>query len=555
MTSRPILLSGYASKKCPRITHNDYDPTVPEPPPMDTPQHLQRLFDLGNAHEPAVFANWLQTGTDVVDLRPVSSSKTAHIAATVQAMTNGRAVILGGRLPDDLIGGRTGKPDVLIRAANGSGYHPVDVKAHMVLEKKHDGGLVADVTAPALADARVSTVGLRYNQDDLLQLAHYWRMLQACHHHAAEPWGAIIGTDSGPGAQLAWYDLTEPLFTTFSRTAGTKKRSALERYDHEHDFRVRVAAVAQQQSGAPADPEPLVQPLGQEDCNTCRWTPVCVDQLPEKDLTRELGGTLSVREYLALRKQAIATVDDLVGADLDTLLDSDYADDTSDRSNRKARLYKAHMSAVLARDGVMLRLKPDAIFDVPRADVEIDLDMESTREGRVYLWGALVTRDGVSSYTAFGEMNVYDAPSELAVAQRCFDWLVATHPSALVFHYHSVEKSHAKRILGAAVSRYTGTVADPESWIDLLPPTRECLDSRDGHSLKFVATESGAFHWRDEDPGGRQSQEWLDEARAGADVAWTRILVYNEDDVLATLQLRKWLRQVTAGLTQPGSTA
>ncbi len=541
MTARPILLGGYASKSCPRITHNDYDATIPEPPPGETPRNLQRLFDLGNEHETAVFASWFAVGTDVHDVRTLGGSKAAHIAATVQAMADGRAVILGGRLPDDPAGGRTGKPDVLLREADGNGYHPGDVKAHMVLEKTGDDGLIAELTAPSLANATVGRAGLRYKQDDLLQLAHYWRMLQACGHQAAAPWGAIIGTDAGPVPMLAWYDLTEPLFTTFSRTQGTKHRSSLERYDHEHDFRVRVAAVARQRTGAASDPEPLVQPLGQEDCLTCIWAPVCVDLLPDGDLTRELLGALSVREYLALRRQDITTIDDLIVTDLDALLESEYADGTSEQSQRKRRLYKAHMSAELARDGVVLRLKPGAVFDVPRADVEIDLDMESTRDGRVYLWGVLVTEGGASTYTGFADMNVNDAAAELAVARCCFDWLAATYPTALVYHYHHVEKTCARRILGPALSRYAGTVADPDTWIDLLPPTRSCLDSRYGHGIKVVATESDAFHWRDEDPGGLQSQDWLDEALAGDTAAWTRVLAYNEDDVHATLEVRNWL--------------
>ena len=545
MTTPPILLGGYASKSCPRITHNHYDAMMPEPPPSDTPQNLQRLFDLGNEHETAVFASWLAVGTDVLDLRPLGGRKAAHIAATVQALANGRAVILGGRLPDDAAGGRTGKPDVLLREADGNGYHPADVKAHMVLEKTGDGGLVADLTAPSLANATVGRADLRYKEDDLLQLAHYWRMLQACHYQAASPWGAIIGTDAGPVPMLAWYDLTEPLFTTFSRTQGKKRRSSLERYDHEHDFRVQVAAVAQQRTGTASDPAPLVQPLGQEDCLSCIWAPVCIDLLPDGDLTRELLGTLSVREYLALRRQDITTIDDLVDTDLDALLESDYADETSEQSRRRTRLYKAHLSAQLARDGVVLRLKPGAVFDVPRADVEIDLDMENTRDGLVYLWGVLVTEGGVSTYTHFSNMHVSDHVSELDVAERCFDWLAANHPTALVYHYHHVEKSHARRILAAIPNRYAGTVADPDTWIDLLPPTRFCLDSRYGHGIKVVAAESDAFHWRDDDPGGLQSQDWLDEALAGDSAAWARVLAYNEDDVHATLEVRNWLLRVT----------
>lgn len=539
---RPILLGGYAAKSCARKTHNDYDPTLTRPPEPETPPELQRLFDMGNAHEAAVFAFWVKCDLDVLELDEHEMSKADHIRATVQAMHDGRAVILGGRLPDDLAGGRGGKPDVLLRSLDGPGFYPADVKGHLVLDAKGVGGLVSSLAAP-IHRVPSDTHALRHREEDLLQLAHYRRMLEACGQATVDSFGAIIGNDPEP--RLAWYDLTEPLFRTFSRTTGALKRSALERYDHEQQFRVRVAKVAQQRTGSPDDPEPLVSPIGQEECLTCVWAPVCVDELPDGDLSRELLGTLSVREYLALRAKGVETLEQLASADLEELLDSSYTEDTAHRTNRRARLYQAHVSAQLARDGVTLRLKPDAPFDVPEALIEIDLDMECTRDNRVYLWGVLVTQNEQSSYHAFADVAVDDAAGELAITRRCFDWIREACPDARLFHYAHVEKTHARRILGDALARYDGSAAAVDSWVDLLPPTRACLDSRAGFGLKVVATEGAGFHWRDEDPGGLNTQVWLDQARAGNTGAWQRILDYNEDDVRATLAVRRFLRAAT----------
>jgi hypothetical protein len=103
---------------------------------------------------------------------------------------------------------------------------------------------------------------------DYLQLAHYTRMLQACGFAPASGprRGLIIGTDDltdlgVAGYLLSWLDLDEPLFATFSRSQGTAVRSALERYDHEHGFRVRVAQRALERTGAASDPVPLVVPV------------------------------------------------------------------------------------------------------------------------------------------------------------------------------------------------------------------------------------------------------------------------------------------------------
>ncbi len=542
MTERPVLLDGRAAISCARVTHNKNDKTGPAKP-HEVPAELQRLFDLGNAHEAELFDIWLDKGTDVVDLCDLNDDTLAHTAATLESMSRGRLVILGGRLPDDSAGGRTGKPDVLLREAHGNGYHPCDVKAHKVLDKKLSGGLVSDVGEPSLAAAITIDLGLRNKSGDLLQLAHYWRMLQACGHQAAQPWGAIAGTDPGPLPRLAWYDLAQPLFKEFSPSTG-KTRSSLDCYDREHDFRIRIAQTAQQRTGSATDPEALVAPIGQKECRLCPWAPVCVDRLPLGDLSRELLGSLSVHEYVALRQHGITTVADLADADLKAVLDSAYADATPEQVGRAHRLQHAQASAQLARDGFVLRLKPGAAFILPRADVEVDLDMECTREGLVYLWGVLVTRDGVSAYRDFTDIAVDDDASELAVARRCFDWLVTQHPTAEVFHYGHVEHSHATRILRGHLSSYAGTVADPSTWVDMLPAARNCLESRSGLGLKVVATKGAGFNWRDEDPGGLASQDWLDAARAGDSASQKRILNYNEDDVRATLAVRSWLRRV-----------
>ena len=63
----------------------------------------------------------------------------------------------------------------------------------------------------------------------------------------------------------------------------------------------------------------------------------------------------------------------------------------------------------------------------------------------------------------------------------------------------------------------------------------------------MVATRAAGFRWRDESPGGLNSQAWFDEAVSGAtaDVraaARQRVLEYNEDDVEATWHVRRWLR-------------
>jgi predicted RecB family nuclease len=544
-----VLLSGYAAKSCPRVIHNEYDVTVPEvawAPPAD----LQRLFDLGNVFEADVLARWAGLGlTGFVDLGELDPDKQAHISATVEAMRAGAPVIVGGRLPDDATGCRTGKPDILLRERDGTGYHPADVKAHHVLDPKGNDGAVSSLRAPAHADAYLlDAEGVRYRERDLIQLAHYWRMLEACGMRAAHPWGAILGNDRPDDPLLAWFDLTEPRFRTFSRTHGSADRSALERYDHEHEFRVRVARRAQQRRGDEDDPEPLVVPIGHDECRTCRWAPVCVDTLPATDASRELRGKLGVREYLALRGRGVSTVDELADIDTAALLAGEYGVETAHLGNRAERLRRAVIAAQLARDGAVLRFRPDAAIDIPIADVEVDLDIEWSRAEHVYFWGLLVTDADGSRYVSFFDPEIDTAEAEATMARRCLAWLhelaarsTAAGRSMLVFHYWIPEPTKAREFLPLP-----DDASHPDRWVDLLPFVRAAVDSRYGHGLKLVAQNGPSFSWRDSDPGGLQSQDWLEVARHGDAAerhqARERLLAYNEDDVRATLAVRTWLR-------------
>ena len=88
--------------------------------------------------------------------------------------------------------------------------------------------------------------------------------------------------DSRPtvrGWSFVWHDLDEPLVETFSRSRGKARRSMLERYDHEHAFRVKVAENACRITGCDDDPQPLVEPIGQDECGRCPYEQWCAQQM------------------------------------------------------------------------------------------------------------------------------------------------------------------------------------------------------------------------------------------------------------------------------------
>ena len=218
----------------------------------------------------------------VVDLRLLGPDEpTRQTDACVRAMASGAEVIIGGLLPVDGPGHRVGRPDLLVRGADRldgtPGYHPVEVKWHKICEPPRPPIEVGDeppairyssLGQPAPASAAVlpgQSLRVVSRWADLVQLAHYHRMLEACGHAAGPAAGAVIGTDGlFDEPVLVWADLNEPLLRTFSRSRpeGWRLRSALERYDFEHAFRLEIAAVARQQTGHPErDPAPLVTPI------------------------------------------------------------------------------------------------------------------------------------------------------------------------------------------------------------------------------------------------------------------------------------------------------
>jgi predicted RecB family nuclease len=575
-----ILLDEYAARSCPVKTQNAFNPTVS----LETPDErvsvranegLTELFDGGAQFQVAVLEQLINSCQGrIVDLRQLSAStRDVQIEACVRAMSSGAQVIIGGCLPVDLPGHRMGYPDLLIRgadSANGSpAYHPVEVKWHRIIahSRPADGNdeepreLRYSTLADPRAEAALSISGyeLRIGSrlGDFLQLAHYSRMLQACGFGAEPAFGGVIGTDDLFEAPvLVWADLGEPQVRTFSRTSpeGWRLRSFLERYDYEHAFRLKIAAVAQHQTGRPdQDPELLVHPIVNRECPRCQWWEHCLPQLDPDDVSLRLDKTpLDMREIATLRQHGITTITDLGDADLDQLMEW-YLPEVTHREGAEGRIRVAARRARMLLDGISFDRETTGPIEMPQAEVEIDLDIESSMDGRIYLWGFLIQQIGrsVPVYHEFGRFDDLDDSSEAALAVDAFSWLrsvVDCTPSVVVFHYSGYEIAKIIELARREHDELLDWAAAyaEEHFVDLLEVVKAHYFGVSGLGLKLMARHVG-FSWRDEDPGGLNSQLWFAEAVHGetAEIraqARRRVLEYNEDDVTATSQVRAWLR-------------
>jgi predicted RecB family nuclease len=201
--------------------------------------------------------------------------------------------------------------------------------------------------------------------------------------------------------------------------------------------------------------------------------------------------------------------------------------------------------------------------EVPRADVEIDVDMENSESG-VYLWGVRISRTGEDSwspyYLPFVSWDALDGDEEAEVFTRFWTWMTdlrdatfAESRSFAAYCYSSAENTQMLRIAaqnsaGPGVDEVAEFVASPY-WIDLHAVVKAQIVTGGGLGLKEVAPLAG-FQWRDANPGGDQSMVWYDRAVHDSEPAIReeyrdRLLAYNEDDVEATERIRDWLDSAT----------
>jgi predicted RecB family nuclease len=200
--------------------------------------------------------------------------------------------------------------------------------------------------------------------------------------------------------------------------------------------------------------------------------------------------------------------------------------------------------------------------DVPRADIEIDVDMESTNDG-VYLWGVLITDRANSGlvepgYLPFISLDPIDPTVEARVFASFWRWIndlmAKAAASGVTVNaycwYASAENTMMRRIAAAdpaLAAEVAAFIASPQ-WIDMNRVFKESWITGGSYSLKTIAPLSG-HAWSVDDPGGGISMvkhldagnaDFSEEARAEAK-QW--LFDYNRGDVEATLRIREWLDQ------------
>ncbi|MDX2357867.1 TM0106 family RecB-like putative nuclease [Dietzia sp. PP-33] len=457
-------------------------------------------------------------------------------AATRRALSEGATLVWGAALPADHRSGRVGLRCTLA-AVPGGGHAPVLVVNHKVVDPRRSRRSAGALVTRLLDwdPAPDPTLRLRRHPADLDRLAHAWHLLDVLGHAAPTPVGAVLGLGS---ARAVVHDL-EPVLPAADRNHAT-----------------RLAVVRGELATAPSR-------IGE--CRTCPWwegwddrgTPVegCRDQLVvADDVSLVVGGG----QVGPLRAAGVRTVAELAEAGPER--PPDWNGEPFSDAVLRAR---AH------RDGEVVVPKV-ARPAIPRADIEVDVDLESHLNDGAYLWGVLLTlRDGrrleAEGYRPFVTWARLPDPDEGRSFAEFWRWLTGIRDRAAgqgrTFRAYCYSRSAENAWMLSTATRFgpDGTsavvrgvpsvaevrdfISSPQ-WVDVHEAVATQFVSTSGLGLKVVAPVSG-FHWRDPEAGGEASIGWYRDAQASRgverDSGRERILAYNEDDVRATRAVREWI--------------
>lgn len=271
------------------------------------------------------------------------------------------------------------------------------------------------------------------------------------------------------------------------------------------------------------------RPRRLKECAGCRYWALCEPHLKEAD---DISLVLPGDRARTFRERGIDTVAGLIASD-------------SGESSALAAAWRA---------GIPL-LKRLPTVTGPRADIEIDVDMEAYLDQGAYLWGAF---DG-TDYRGFVTWEALNSAAEAANFAEFWAWLMkrradarARGQSFAAYCYSAHGENHWLRL---SARRFHGTYPGvpseteveafiaSEHWVDLFPFVRRQLAGTEGIGLKVVAREAG-FAWSDGDFDGEESVNARRVAVTGGSAgmsARAALMRYNEDDTRASAAVRDWL--------------
>jgi predicted RecB family nuclease len=476
----------------------------------------------------------------IEEVLKAQSHVVAHDEASTQtAMSNGRELILSPRLSSPNL-----RVDLSLQALIRTGkiddtytYTPLIIKNHEVVESS----TVRSLTTSEIDDLRPGSttefagVGLRSTatvRRDGLLLSAAWLVLDEDNHADPQHRGVVIDRQS----RAWWIYLDGPGTSRF----GIKRCAEL-------------LAERRLDLNAFEDDRITTEPYWHRDCDTCDFAPVCEEILLQRDDVSLVRFTNEEQQQL-LRERGITTRHALAGLSPANVDAGRNGNEETLEGELVGSIERLDDLIYRARSAVAkgpLRIVESEALACPRADIEVDVDMEGY-DGLTYLWGATVTSRVVSeksrheSFVHWGELT---SRSEAVLFSDFWSFVrhmrdeAATQGHTITFYcfWAAAENEAMRRAAGDRLEEVNSFLASSQ-WVDMHEVVARQIQTEGPTGLKQMAQYAG-FSWRDDNPSGEASMLWYESAIASEEVdTWrNRILIYNEDDCRATRALRDWI--------------
>ncbi len=279
--------------------------------------------------------------------------------------------------------------------------------------------------------------------------------------------------------------------------------------------------------------------ISRQKCYLCSWHNNC-HQIAQSQQHLSLIPGITPKRYQLLKQQRInnlKSLSDLSVLDLGKIINSEIA----------PNLYQ-QVQSLLHNQPYLKSASPPQI---PSANIELYFDIEAEPDRNIdYLLGVLLVdyQQQTQQYYSFLAETL---PDEKKMWQEFLNWL-GKYREVPIFHYSNYEVETVKRL---AYLYQTPTVQLESILTRLIDVHKILIESVflpvENYSLKSVANWLG-FRWREPNTGkvdnnkvnigGDQCVFWYDQWLKTCDRQWLNyILIYNEDDCLATYKLKQWL--------------
>jgi predicted RecB family nuclease len=476
---------------------------------------LEVLIARGLAHEEKYVETLRGQGRNVTDLTLLKGNRSAHVAATIDAMKGGVDVVVQGALRDKQW---FGYPDILTRVERPSAF----------------GNWSYEVVDTKLAlETRAGTI---------LQLGLYTEMLGIAQ-----------------GVPPTWFHIVTPDPVSPQHDYRTDDYAAYFRL-----IRRRLQETSAMDCTtvyANYYPEPV------DHCEICSWWSDCKNRWRADDHLSLVAGItrLQRRELVA---NSVATLADLAAMPLPLQFKPKRGSpDSYERIREQARMQfesRGRIPPLHERRAVAEGFGFCKLPEPSAGDIFLDLEGDPFADegGREYLFGVVtIGTDGHPLYQSFWG---FTRQEECAAFEKVMDLIldtIETHPGAHVYHYAPYEPSAFKRLMGRYATRENelDSLLRSERFVDLYHVVRQALIAGvERYSIKNLEI----FYGYDRDVDLAAARRNLHIIEQGLELTTSSIIPkealdavegYNRDDCVSTLKLRDWLEGLRAQAIADGA--